>query len=57
MPTKHEKVTALIKRIKRDYPLMTSCDMATLILEELGIDDNMQMTTSESVVFNSTYEQ
>lgn len=54
---KYEKVTALLKRIKRDYPHMTSADMATLILEELGIDDNMQLTTTEPVVFNSTYEQ
>lgn len=54
--TKHEKLTNLIKRLKRDYPHMMSCDIATLALEELGIDDNMQLTTSEPAVFNNGYE-
>lgn len=54
--TKHEKVTNLLKQLKRDYPHMTSYDVATLILEELDIADNMQLTTSEPVVFNNGYE-
>lgn len=54
--TKHEKLTNLLKRLKRDYPHLTSVDLATLILEELDIADNMQMTTTEPVVFNNGYE-
>lgn len=54
--TNHQKITQLLQRLKRDYPHMTSADTATLILEELGIEDNMQLTTTEPVVFNKGYE-
>ena len=33
------QLTELFKKLKRDYPHMTSVDMAILVLEKLGIKD------------------
>jgi|LGOV01.1.fsa_nt_gb predicted lysophospholipase L1 biosynthesis ABC-type transport system permease subunit len=32
---KHEQITKLLQRLKRDYPTMMSVDIAELILREL----------------------
>lgn len=31
----HQRITELLQRLKRDYPHMTSVDVAQLVLEEI----------------------